>query len=125
MTDDRASLHYDSKVYPGPGESRRMPGEWEVRGLFGNEYAMENAVDELKKLEKVPSFRVLDRRNLSVVMQERDSTTRELVKNIIKIAHGFVEADAPLGQYDKKKAEIKRKKLKEYEEKRKAAKSKT
>ena len=98
-----------------------MPGDWEVRGLFGNEYAMENAVDELKKLEKVPEFKVLDRRNLQVVVTKSDEKTRNLVKNVITIAHGYVEADAPLGQYDAKKAEVKRKKLKEYEEKRKKA----
>jgi hypothetical protein len=98
-----------------------MSGDWEVRGLFGNELAMENAVDELKKMENAPEFIVLDRRNLSIIMSKRDVKTRQLVKNIITIAHGYVEADAPLGQYDAKKAEIKRKKLKEYEEKRKKA----
>ncbi|MDA4136642.1 MAG: hypothetical protein OK449_06575 [Thaumarchaeota archaeon] len=98
-----------------------MPGDWEVRGLFGNEYAMESAIDELKKLEKVPEFKVLDRRNLQVVLNKKDSKSRDLVKNVIKIAHGYVEADAPLGRYDAKKAEVKRKKLKEYDEKVKAA----
>lgn len=94
-----------------------MPGNWEVRGLFGNEFAMENAIEGLKKLEKVPDFKVLDRRNLQVVLNQNDAKGRELVKNVIKIAHGYVESDAPLGQYDAKKAEIKRKKMKEYEEK--------
>ncbi|MDA4121666.1 MAG: hypothetical protein OK456_00630 [Thaumarchaeota archaeon] len=98
-----------------------MPGNWEVRGLFGNELAMEDAIEGLKKLQKVPEFKVLDRRNLQVVVSKGDSEGRELVKNIIKISHGFVESDAPLGRYDAKKAEIKRKKLKEYEEKRKKA----
>lgn len=98
-----------------------MPGDWEVRGLFGNEYAMEGAVEELKKLEKVPDFKVLDRRNLQVLVSKNDVKTRDLVKNVIKIAHGFVESDAPLGQYDAKRAEIKRRKLKEYEAKRRAA----
>jgi hypothetical protein len=98
-----------------------MPGDWEVRGLFGNEYAMETAIDELKRLENVPEFKVLDRRNLQVVLNKKDSKSRDLVKNVIKIAHGYVEADAPLGQYDAKKAEVKRKKLKEYDEKVKAA----
>jgi len=98
-----------------------MAGDWEVRGLFGNEYAMENAVDELKKLDQVPEFKVLDRRNLRVVVSKHDTKTRELVRSIITISHGFVEADAPLGEYDAKKAEIKRKKLKEYEAKRKKA----
>ena len=96
-----------------------MPGDWEVRGLFGNQIAMEDAIDGLNKLKKVPEFKVLDRRNLQVVLAKSDTKSRDLVKNIIKISHGFVEADAPLGRYDKKKAEIKRKKMKEYEEKRK------
>lgn len=98
-----------------------MPGDWEVRGIFGNEYAMENAVEQLKKLDHAPEFKVLDRRNLSVVMSKGDEETRRLVKNIITIAHGFVESDAPFGQYEAKRTEIRRKKLKEYEEKRKKA----
>ena len=98
-----------------------MPGDWEVRGLFGNEYAMENAIEELRKLENVPDFKVLDRRNLQVVVSKNDTQTRDLVKNVITIAHGYVEADAPLGQYDAKRAEVKRKKMQEYEEKKKAA----
>lgn len=98
-----------------------MPGDWEVRGLFGNEYALEDAVDQLKGLEKVPEFKVLDRRNLQVVLSKGDTKTRMIVKNVITIAHGYVEADAPLGQYDANKAAAKAKKLKEYEEKRKAA----
>jgi glycerol-3-phosphate dehydrogenase len=98
-----------------------MPEDWEVRGLFGNEYALENAVDELKKLEKVPRFNVLDRRNLQVVLPGGDAKTRSIVKNVITIAHGYVEADAPLGQYDASRAALKAKKLKEYEEKRRAA----
>jgi len=98
-----------------------MPSDWEVRGIFGNEYAMENAVDELKKMDQVPEFKVLDRRNLRVVMSARDTRTREQVRNIITIAHGYVEADGPLGRYDAERAEIKRRKTKEYEEKRKRA----
>ena len=90
-----------------------------MRGVFGNEVAMEDAIEGLKNLGKAPEFRVLDRRNLQVVLTKRDVETRFLVKSIIKIAHGFVEADAPLGRYDKKKADRKHKKMKEYEEKRK------
>ncbi len=109
-------------MFLSPERSRaRMPGDWEVRGIFGNEYAMENAVDELKKLEKVPDYKVLDRRNLQVVVSKSDEKTRTLVKNVITIAHGFVEADAPLGQYDAKRTEAKRKKLREYEEKKRKA----
>jgi hypothetical protein len=94
-------------------------GDWEVRGLFGNEYALERAVDEIKKMEKAPQFVVLDRRNLKVVLSKDDPETSKLVRNIITIAHGFVESDAPLGAFDKKKADLKAKKLKADEEKRK------
>jgi hypothetical protein len=99
-------------------------GDWEVRGLFGNEYALERAVDEIKKMDKAPEFAILDRRNLKVVLSKNDSKTKMLVKNIITIAHGFVESDAPLGEFDKKKAEQKAKKLKAEEEKRKKEKAK-
>jgi hypothetical protein len=94
-------------------------GDWEVRGLFGNEYALERAVDEIKKMEKPPQFTVLDRRNLQVVLSKSDLETKSLVRNIITIAHGWVESDAPLGTLDKKRAEQKAKKLKAEEEKRK------
>lgn len=94
-------------------------GDWEVRGLFGNEQALEHAVDEIKKMGEPPEFTVLDRRNLKVVLSKGDSETKTLVKNIITIAHGFVESDAPLGAFDKKRAEMKGKKLKAEEEKRK------
>jgi hypothetical protein len=96
-----------------------VPGDWEIRGLFGNEYAMENAIEGLKGLQGPPEFRVLDRRNLQVVLSRRDEKMKELVRNVIKIAHGFVESDAPLGKYDKEREQLKRKKLKEAEEKRK------
>jgi hypothetical protein len=99
-------------------------GDWEVRGLFGNEYALERAVDEIKKMDKAPDFTVLDRRNLKVVLSKNDTQTKALVRNIITIAHGFVESDAPLGAFDKKKAEQKAKKLKAEEEKRKRERAK-
>jgi hypothetical protein len=97
-----------------------MPGgDWEVRGLFGNEYALERAVDEIKKMEKPPEFAVLDRRNLRVVLSKSDTEKNMLVKNIITIAHGWIESEAPVGAFDKKKAEAKAKKIKVDEEKRK------
>jgi hypothetical protein len=94
-------------------------GDWEVRGLFGNEYALERAVDEIKKMDKAPQFTVLDRRNLKVVLSKNDRETKKFVRNIITIAHGFVESDAPLGEFDRMKAEVKAKKLKADEEKKK------
>ncbi len=93
--------------------------DWELRGLFGNEYALERAVDEIKKMERAPEFVVLDRRNLKVVLSKDDTDAKMLVRNIITIAHGFVESDAPLGVFDRKMAERKAKKLKADEEKRK------
>ncbi len=70
-------------------------------------------------MEKAPEFTVLDRRNLKVVLSKNDGDAKQLVRNIITIAHGWVESDAPLGAFDKKKAEQKAKKLKAEEEKRK------
>ena len=99
-------------------------GDWEVRGLFGNEYALERAVDEIKKMEKAPDYTVLDRRNLRVVLGKNDAETKQIVRNIITIAHGFVESDAPLGVFDKKKAEQKAKKLKAETEKKKRERAK-
>ena len=100
-----------------------MAGDWEVRGLFGNEYALERAVDEIRKMEKAPQFTVLDRRNLSVILSKNDVETKKLVRNIITISHGFIESDAPTGAYDKKRAEAKAKKLKAEEEKKRKAKA--
>ena len=54
-----------------------------------------------------------------MVLSKNDLETANLVKSIITIAHGFVESDAPLGTFDKKRAELKAKKLKAEEEKRK------
>ena len=94
-------------------------GDWEVRGLFGNEYALDGAVDEIKKMEKPPSFEKLDRRNLQVVLWKSDPETKKLIRNIITIAHGFIESDAPLGSYAKVKKELMAKKMKLEAEKRK------
>ena len=94
-------------------------GDWEVRGLFGNEYALDGAIDEIKKMQKPPGFEKLDRRNLQVVLSKSDPEAKKLVRNIITIAHGFIESDAPIGTYEKKKKELKAKKLKLEAEKRK------
>lgn len=93
---------------------------WEVRGLFGNEYAMEGAVEEIKKLEDV-RYRVLDRRNLQVLLGHDDEEKKALVKNIIKIAKGHIDGDAPLGELDRQREKHRLEKLKEYEEKKKRA----
>ncbi len=95
-----------------------MPLLWEVNGLFGNEYAMENAVHELRKVEGI-EFKELDRRNLRVTLKNDNAEMRELVKNIIKIAHGFVENDGPLGELDRKKEKSKLEKAKAAEQKKK------
>ncbi len=94
-------------------------GDWEVRGLFGNEYALDSAVEEIKKMERPPGFEKVDRRNLQVVLSRSDSETKKLIRNIITIAHGYIESDAPLGTYEKKMKALKAKKLKLDEEKRK------
>ncbi len=93
-----------------------LPKMWEIRGLFGNEFAMETAIDELKKHEGF-EFQVLDKRNLSIRLLRRDETLEEMIKRAIDIAHGYVESEAPLGVYDRNKQDIKLKKLKEFEEK--------
>ncbi len=94
---------------------------WEVRGLFGNEYAMENAVDEIRKLKDV-QFKMLDRRNLQVVLKRGDKGTKALVRNIIKIAHGYVEGEGVPGEIDREKEKLRLEKVKGVEEKRKRAK---
>jgi hypothetical protein len=103
------------------GHAERMTPRWEVDGLFGNEYAMEKAVEELKKVEDI-EFRALDRRNLRIMLRDDNIEARELIKNIIKIAHGFVENDGPVGELDRKIAQKKREKIKATEAKRKRGK---
>ena len=94
-----------------------MAGVWEIRGLFGNEYAMEQAIEELKKHQGY-DYAVLDRRNISVRFQKRNEATESVVKRTFEIYHGFVESEAPLGEFDEKKSAEKAKKLKKEEEKR-------
>jgi hypothetical protein len=96
-----------------------MAGDWEVRGLFGSEFALDHAVEEIQKMQRPPTFEKLDRRNLQVVLSKGDPETKKLVRNIITIAHGFIESDAPLGTLEKKKAEIKAQRLKKDAEKKK------
>ncbi len=91
---------------------------WEIRGLFGNEYAMEQAVEELKK-QKGLEWTVLDRRNLSVRLAKRDAEAEEMVKRTFEMHHGFAEHEGPLGEYDRKRKEEAEKKTKKDEEKRK------
>jgi len=91
---------------------------WEIRGLFGNEYAMEQAIEELKK-HKGFEWAVLDRRNLSVRFQKRDAETEEIVRRTIEMYHGFTEHEGPLGEYDRRRRAELEKKLKKDEEKRK------
>ncbi|HYC26555.1 MAG TPA: hypothetical protein VEB67_00870 [Nitrososphaerales archaeon] len=93
-------------------------GVWEVRGLFGNEFAMEQTIEELKK-HKGFEWVVLDRRNLSVRFPRRDRETEEMVKRAFEIHHGFCEHEGPLGEYDSQRKEERAKKLKKEEEKKK------
>lgn len=93
-------------------------GVWEIRGLFGNEYAMEQAVSELKK-HRGFEVEVLDRRNLSVRFANRDRGTEELVKRALEMYHGYMEHEGPLGEYDRQRRDEKEKKRKSDQEKRK------
>jgi hypothetical protein len=90
---------------------------WEIRGLFGNEYAMEQAIEELKK-HKGFEWAVLDRRNLSVRFPKRDPDGEEIVKRTLEMYHGFAEHEGPLGEYDRLRLEEKQNKLKKEEKKR-------
>jgi len=87
---------------------------WEIRGLFGNEYAMEQAIEELKKHQGY-QWSVLDRRNLSIRFEKRNAETEELVKRTLEMYHGFAEHEGPLGEYDRLRREQKQKKLREKE----------
>ena len=97
-----------------------MAEMWEIRGLFGNEYAMEQAIEELKK-HKGFEWAVLDRRNISIRFARRDAGDEEIVKRTLEMYHGFVEHEGTLGEYDRKRREEREKKLKKEEEKRKRA----
>jgi len=94
---------------------------WEIRGLFGNEYAMEQAVEELKK-HKGYEWAVLDRRNLSIRFAKRDAETEEQVKRTLEMYHGFAEHEGPLGEYDRKRREELQKKLEKEEKKKRTGK---
>ena len=98
-----------------------MARTWEIRGLFGNEFAMENAVEDLKKQQGLECA-VLDRRNLSVRLTKRNEELEGVVRRTLEIHHGFVESEAPLGDYDKKREAIRQKKHREFEAKKKAQK---
>jgi len=91
---------------------------WEIRGLFGNELAMEGAIEELRKLKGF-EYEVLDRRNLSIRLGVRDPDMEAMVKRLVEIHHGFVESEAPLGQYDSQKEKARLNKIAK-EEKKKA-----
>lgn len=90
---------------------------WEIRGLFGNEYAMEQAIEELKKHQGY-EWAVLDRRNLSIRFVKRDAEAEELVKRTLEMYHGFTEHEGPLGEYDRQRREAQAKKLEKEEKKR-------
>lgn len=97
-----------------------MAGVWEIRGLFGNEYAMEQAIEELKKHSGF-EWAVLDRRNLSVRLPRRDREVEEIVKRTLEIHHGYTEHEGPLGEFDRIRRKEHERKLKKEEEKRRKA----
>ena len=92
-----------------------MPS-WEIRGLFGNEYAMEQAIEELKRHSGF-EWVVLDRRNLSVRLSKRDPVTEEVVKRTFEIYHGYPEHEGPLGEYDAMKRSEREKKRRQEDKK--------
>jgi len=94
---------------------------WEIRGLFGNEYAMEQAIEELKKHQGY-QWAVLDRRNLSIRFEKRNAETEELVRRTLEMYHGFAEHEGPLGEDDRQKREQMEKKLQKEEKKIRAGK---
>jgi len=94
---------------------------WEIRALFGNEYAMEQAIEELKKHQGF-QWTVVDRRNLSFRFEKRNPEMEGLVKRTLEIYHGFAEHEGPLGEYDRKRRTEREKKLKNEEKKRRAGK---
>ncbi|HYC11125.1 MAG TPA: hypothetical protein VEC02_00490 [Nitrososphaerales archaeon] len=94
-----------------------MAKTWEIRGLFGNEYAMGEVADELKKQAGLEAV-VLDRRNLSIRLARRNEESEAIVRRTIEIHHGYVESEAPLGTYDDRRAAAKSKKAKEAAKKR-------
>jgi hypothetical protein len=101
-----------------------MAPVWEIRGLFGNEYAMEGAIDELKKHPGF-SWEVLDRRNLSVRFRKRDRQAEDVVKRTLEMYHGYAEHEGPLGEYDKiRKDTLEKKQKKDAEKKRRELKTK-
>jgi hypothetical protein len=77
---------------------------------------MEQAIEELKKHEGF-KWEVLDRRNLSVRFEKRDSETEEMVKRTLEMYHGFAEYEGPLGEYDRRSREVREKKLRKEEKK--------
>jgi len=97
---------------------------WEIRGLFGNEYAMEQAIEELKKHQGY-QWAVLDRRNLSIRFEKRNAETEELVKRTLEMYHGFAEHEGPLGEYDRLRRVEKEKKMQKDEKKLRAERKKT
>lgn len=94
-------------------------GAWEIRGLFGNEYAMEQAIAELKK-HRGYELEVLDRRNLSIRFARRDHATEEMVKRALEMYHGYAEHEGPPGEYDSLQQKERDRKRKKEEEKRKS-----
>jgi len=95
---------------------------WEIRGLFGNEYAMEQAIEELKKHQGY-RWVVLDRRNISIRFERRDADTEELVRRTLEMYHGFAEHEGPLGEYDRQRRAAREKKLRNEEKKREGKKA--
>jgi hypothetical protein len=60
-----------------------------VVGLFGNEWAMEQAVSRLQQAGYTPV--VEDRRHLRIRVDRPDPAVKEEVRRLIRAAQGYVE----------------------------------
>lgn len=73
----------------------RRKDRWQLTAVFGNEWALERALQKLAG-EKNASYQVADRRTLTVRLRRKDEALRERVVDLIRAAYGHVEEE-PLG----------------------------
>lgn len=66
-----------------------------VVGLFGNEFAMEQAIKRLNLVENV-QYQITSRRHLRIEGKSTDPEILERVKNIVRRSHGYVEEEKKL-----------------------------
>ncbi|GEM_PF-3765685 len=66
-----------------------------IVGLFGNEFAMEQAIQRLASVEKI-EYQVTSRRHLKIQGKSGDQGIIERVKSIVRRSHGYVEQETIL-----------------------------